>query len=364
MARVLIVDDSALARRLLGKMLEKMNHEVVGEAESGEKSLILYNSTRPDIVTMDLVMPGIGGLEASKKILSANPDAKIIITSAHMQNNQKSELLNIGINFLVLKPIEPDKLTDAINKIMSGAKSNINMDDTKEKELRTEVRSRLSNIAKDVQEKSLYEENELCVGDKVSVSHCFSEQPLAASVIKRMSNVLTLTFEKKIENYNFNGDDPITICFVSGSTIKICEAVIVETITKEICIRAGIEAIYLLNDDAISDRFPASLLIDFKMEYNNKKQSAIIKEIGPYNMRMVSRAELETGDKVSFDIFLDEKVVTLNAEIVSMKQGMESIEYELKTTFIDLGSKKLLKLFVGKLMESHEKNLGRLHGKE
>lgn len=357
MSKILIVDDSALARKLLRKILEKMNHEIIGEAESGEKALILYKSTLPDIVTMDLVMPGMGGIEASKRIMELYPGAKIIITSSHMQNNQKSELLENGLNYLVLKPIDENKMAEAIKKITSGSGSNINMDDTAEKKLRTKVQSFLNNLVQDMKEESEGEESELNTGDKVSVSHYFNEQPTTAIVVKSLGDELTLKLEKKLDSYVFTIEDPLTLCFLAEETYKICEASIIEILKRENSIKVKIEKIFLLHDEAIADYFPSSLLTDFKLEYYNKKQTAVVKNIGPYNMRIMTKAEINKGEKISFNIYLEEKVISLNAEIADKKHGINTYEYELKITFIDLNSKKLLKSFIQILKNNYEKVL-------
>ncbi|MCX7708994.1 MAG: response regulator [Clostridia bacterium] len=364
MSKVLIVDDSFLARKLLRKMLEKLNHEIVGEAENGEKALLLYKTTQPDIVMMDLVMPGIGGIEAAKLILGTNPDAKIIINSSHVQNNLKSELIHQGLKYLITKPIDEIKLDNAIRKILAGMESNISLDDSAEKKLRTEVRSFLHNIAKDVQEKGKHEENGLNVGDKVSLSHYVSEQPMTASIVERKFNELILKLDKKIDTYSFSIEEPLTLCFMWDGSVRICEAGISEIVAKENCIRVIQGKTSLLHDETLEESFPCSISVDFKLEYSNKKQFAVIKNIGPYSMRIVSKAELETGSIINFNIFLEEKVVTLNAEIVSRSHGVNCFEYEVKTTFIDLNSKKLLKLYIYKLKDNHERAVQRLVGEK
>lgn len=355
MSKVLIVDDSALARRLLGNILGNMKHEIVGEADTGEKALLQFNKIMPDIVIMDVVMPGIGGIEAAKKILATCPNTKIIIITSHMQNNLKSELVNAGLKFLVLKPIDEKKLSDVFHQISSGIESNIILDDTAEKKLRTEVRSFLKNIAEDVQKKKVSEESELSVGGKVSVCHYFSEQPMAAIIADIMPNGLLLRFDNNFAKYSFCIDDPITISFLSDKSVKIYEASIIEIISNQKSIRAVLGKVSLLSDEALKESFPTSMPVDFKTEYSNKKQTAVVKNIGPYNSIIVSEDELKVGDKINFNIFLEEKVISLNAEIASKRQGKNKFEYDLKTTFIDLNSKKLLMLFIAKLKGTHGK---------
>jgi two-component system chemotaxis response regulator CheY len=405
MQKVLIVDDSFLARKLLRSLLEKMNYQVVGEAESGEKALIKYKTTLPDLVLMDVVMPGIGGIEASKKILAQHPEARIIITSAHMQNNLKAELVKNGLKYLIVKPINEANLADAIQKVLSNAGSNIQMDQGEEEKLRKEMRSYLENLAKSKQGSAVQEtrepgngeEGELGSGEAgefgsgeagepgdsgsgemdelgseeagelgkgmaVTVSHYFSREPLAATVVSGASDKLLLQLENKFENYDFSVEDPVTLCFYSQNTCKICPAGILEIVPKEKSIRVAAEKISLLEEEALDENFPASMQIDFKSEFGARKQAAVIRNLGPYASKIVTKTELNIGEKVSFNINLEDKVISLNAEVTSKKQGMYSFEYDLKTTFIDLQDKRLLKLFVSRLRNSHKEALLKLPG--
>lgn len=82
MSRILIVDDAAFMRMMLKDILEKNGYQVVGEASNGIKAIELYKKDRPDIVTMDITMPEMDGIEALKEIMSFDPKANIIMCSA------------------------------------------------------------------------------------------------------------------------------------------------------------------------------------------------------------------------------------------------------------------------------------------
>lgn len=87
MARVLIVDDAAFMRMMIKDILEKNDFEIVGEANNGIVAVDLYKKEKPDVVTMDITMPDMDGIEAVKQIKAFDPDAKVIMCSA-MDNNQ------------------------------------------------------------------------------------------------------------------------------------------------------------------------------------------------------------------------------------------------------------------------------------
>lgn len=119
MAKIMTVDDSAFERKVIIDMLTKAGHNVI-EADCGEKGVELYTKEKPDIVLMDLRMPGIGGAEAIKQILASDPKAKIIVVSIVRDQETMDELIKNGAKDYVKKPVTPDRLTQAINKAMEA----------------------------------------------------------------------------------------------------------------------------------------------------------------------------------------------------------------------------------------------------
>jgi len=90
---------------------------VVGEAENGEEAIRLYGETRPDIVTMDLAMPLMNGVEAVRAILKQDPDARIVILSAMMQEHLVSEAIQAGARDYILKPFQTDEVMKVMNEV-------------------------------------------------------------------------------------------------------------------------------------------------------------------------------------------------------------------------------------------------------
>lgn len=120
MARVLIVDDSDIFRRSLRTILESHHGcEVCGEANNGEDAARFAQELRPDAIAIDVSLPGINGIEATRAIRSKLPDAKIVVMSVH----QSSELIKAakaaGASGYVLKPSSDPDLVDAINAVVS-----------------------------------------------------------------------------------------------------------------------------------------------------------------------------------------------------------------------------------------------------
>ncbi len=116
--KVLTVDDSNFMRNIIKKALEKEEFKIVAEASSGEKAIELYQELDPDIVTMDLTMPGIGGLKALKKLKEFDPDVRVIICSAMSQEPLVIEAMRSGAKEFIVKPFSEDRIIRAARNVM------------------------------------------------------------------------------------------------------------------------------------------------------------------------------------------------------------------------------------------------------
>lgn len=117
MVKVLIVDDAAFMRMTIKLMLEKNNFEVVGEAENGEVAIKQYFTCQPDIVTMDITMPEMGGIEALKIILQKDPNAKIVMISAMGQESLVKESVLSGAKSFIVKPFKEEHVVETLMKV-------------------------------------------------------------------------------------------------------------------------------------------------------------------------------------------------------------------------------------------------------
>jgi two-component system, chemotaxis family, chemotaxis protein CheY len=108
--RVLVVDDSLLMRRMIAEALSNDGWQVAGEAADGRAASEQYRQLRPDAVTLDIVMPGVDGLEALQNILDFDPDAKVVIVSALSQTKMISAAIRKGAQDFIAKPFMPEQL--------------------------------------------------------------------------------------------------------------------------------------------------------------------------------------------------------------------------------------------------------------
>lgn len=120
MAKILIVDDAAFMRMMIKDILEKNGFEVVGEANNGIKAVELYKKETPDVVTMDITMPDMDGIEAVKQIKAIDANAKIIMCSAMGQQTMVMDAIKAGARDFIVKPFQPDRVLEAINKVVSS----------------------------------------------------------------------------------------------------------------------------------------------------------------------------------------------------------------------------------------------------
>ncbi len=121
MINVLLTDDHELVRTGIRRLLEDSKQvKIVGEAECGEDSLQLAQSLNPDVILMDVNMPGIGGVEACRRILQRNPKQKIIVLTVHNEQTFPKRLLEIGAKGYLTKDCGIDEMIKAIKQVNSG----------------------------------------------------------------------------------------------------------------------------------------------------------------------------------------------------------------------------------------------------
>ena len=121
--KVLIVDDAMFMRNMIAEIFNGKNYsgeeyEVVAEAENGIEAVERYKEHTPDIVTMDIVMPEMTGIEALREIMNLNPAANVIMCSALGQDSLVMEALDAGAKDFIVKPFQPEKVLDVVVRIL------------------------------------------------------------------------------------------------------------------------------------------------------------------------------------------------------------------------------------------------------
>lgn len=119
MAKILIVDDSGLSRRILRTILMAEGHHVI-EATDGLLGVETYLMEQPDLVLLDMAMPGLPGNEVLEKMLELNPAARIIIATADLQELTKTKVLEAGARGFVNKPFNRTKVLEVVNQVLSN----------------------------------------------------------------------------------------------------------------------------------------------------------------------------------------------------------------------------------------------------
>lgn len=118
MANILIVDDSRTSRRILRSILEEDGHVIVGEATNGQEGFDQYMALKPDLVTMDITMPVMTGVEALKKIIESDSSAKVVMVSAAGQQHNMLEAVQNGAADFISKPFDVDTIKNMVKKIV------------------------------------------------------------------------------------------------------------------------------------------------------------------------------------------------------------------------------------------------------
>ena len=117
MAKILIVDDSRTSRKMLRNILESNGHEIIDEAVNGQEGVQKFQALKPDVVTLDITMPVVDGVEALKMIKALDPESKVVMVTASGQKNKMIECIKAGANEFLTKPFEQQEIVDVINKM-------------------------------------------------------------------------------------------------------------------------------------------------------------------------------------------------------------------------------------------------------
>jgi YesN/AraC family two-component response regulator len=120
----MVVDDSVVMRRVLKSYFSQIGHSVVAEAGNGEQALVYYDAFKPDLVTLDITMPGADGIEILKQLITKNSELKVIIVSSITKKTTIIEALTNGAKHYILKPFTFDKIVSAVRGVFGEIEMN------------------------------------------------------------------------------------------------------------------------------------------------------------------------------------------------------------------------------------------------
>jgi two-component system, chemotaxis family, chemotaxis protein CheY len=115
--RIMVVDDSSLTVKKMVKLIEELGHEVVHMAATGQQAVDAYASVTPDLVTMDITMPDMDGIEATRRILAEAPGALVVIVTSHGQEQMVMDAIEAGAKGYILKPVKKEKLAETLETV-------------------------------------------------------------------------------------------------------------------------------------------------------------------------------------------------------------------------------------------------------
>jgi len=116
--KVLVVDDAIFMRSLIRDIFARSPFVIAGEAENGQEAIEMYKILRPDITTMDIVMPEVDGITALKEIMKFDPQAKVIMCSALGQESLIAESIEAGAKDFIVKPFQPNKVLKVVRSVL------------------------------------------------------------------------------------------------------------------------------------------------------------------------------------------------------------------------------------------------------
>ncbi len=118
--RLLVVDDALLMRKRIKEIAEDAGWEIAGEASNGEEALVLYQQQKPDLVTLDIVMPKMDGVSALKQLMQHDPRARIVMVSAVDQKAKLAECIQAGAIDFIVKPFEKSRLREFFERSLAA----------------------------------------------------------------------------------------------------------------------------------------------------------------------------------------------------------------------------------------------------
>ena len=114
--RVLIVDDALIMRKKIKDIAERAGWEVAAEAKNGEEAVELFQREKPDLVTLDIVMPNVDGVTALKRMMAVDPAARVVMVSAVDQKDKLAECIQSGAIDFIVKPFSPERVLRTLAK--------------------------------------------------------------------------------------------------------------------------------------------------------------------------------------------------------------------------------------------------------
>lgn len=116
--KVLVTDDAPIIRLMIKDIIQYHGYEVVGEANNGAEAVELYKTLKPDLVTMDIIMPEKDGIQALEEILKYDPDAKVVMVTAIDQRESLMKAIRLGATDYIVKPFENERVISAVKKAL------------------------------------------------------------------------------------------------------------------------------------------------------------------------------------------------------------------------------------------------------
>lgn len=118
MPKILTIEDSVFERKAIINMLNKGGYKDIIEAETGEEALEVYKKEKPDLVLLDLRLPGMDGIECFKKLKEINPRVKVIVVTIVTRKESVDECTKLGAKAYIMKPVTQTKLIDAVKQVI------------------------------------------------------------------------------------------------------------------------------------------------------------------------------------------------------------------------------------------------------
>lgn len=194
-------------------------------------------------------------------------------------------------------------------------------------------------------------------GEIVSVSHYSKGNPFKTVVYLVDEDEITLKLTTEFSKYVIFEGDPIVVGFQSENNVYISECIIEKIHPGEGCVKVKAENTEFITDKRVYERFPVSLYAEARGENIKKRSVAYVKNISLEGLSVVSREEINEGQEIDFDIYIDGRVIVVTGVITRKTKNANNNEYGMKIIYKDFNTKNSLKLYLKILKDEQERVL-------
>ncbi|MCX8131068.1 MAG: PilZ domain-containing protein [Clostridia bacterium] len=199
-------------------------------------------------------------------------------------------------------------------------------------------------------------------GEIVSIRHYSGSSPFKSVVFEAEENIITIKLTKEFVIFNLFEGDPIVLTFETGGEVYNISCTLHEVNTKQAAIKLKVDNIEQMAEKRKSERYPVSLYADVRLKGYSKKETATIRNMSSDGMMICTKAKFELENELELDLYIDNSLIFLIAQVIWKINGKHNIEYGLRSLYPNLNAKNVVKRHLQNLKDEQDRFLRNLKG--